>query len=247
MSATTAMPTAHSDTNHTSFQDLQPKRSSPSSNKSIPSGPATVSTPADPSATTINAIRLRNLQHSPLLRLPRELRDIITSYTLTTSLPPHHSSHHQHHQHHHHHHHHHHITSSSPSSSSSKPRLPPLLQTCTLLRPECAELYYSTQLLLAGGAPSPQYEKAFFRGFDPLHKKFVRRCHWLRDSYGTREQAMVRAGELDALTGTREGVWTVGFIDCFGGEGWEVGKSGRGRGRAVYVNCWGVVREAGRV
>lgn len=58
---------------------------------------------------------------------------------------------------------------------------------------------------------------------------------------------MRRAGELDRLTGTRVGVWTVGFIDVFDFEGRDVGSLGRGRGRAVYVNCLGEVREPGRV
>ena len=65
------------------------------------------------------------------------------------------------------------------------------------------------------------------------------------DAYGTREQAMRRAGELDRLTGTRAGVWTVGFIDFFDFGGRRGGKMGGGRG--VYVNCLGEVREPGRV
>ncbi|USW50458.1 hypothetical protein Slin15195_G037770 [Septoria linicola] len=162
---------------------------------------------------TLHDLRIHNQLSSPLLRLPRELRDLITSFHVSDY--------------------------SAPHSSSTTHTLPPLLQTCASLRPEVAEIYYSRKLLLAGGAPSPQYEKRFFNGFDPEHKKFIRRVHWLWDAYGTREQAMQRAGELDRLTGMREGVWTVGFIDIFAVEG-----EGR-RGRAVYVNARGSVREPG--
>lgn len=88
---------------------------------------------------------------------------------------------------------------------------------------------------MAGGAPSPSYEKHFFDGFDPAHLQFLRRVHWLYESFGTREDAMRRAGQLDVLSGLAgrgiRGVWTVGFIDIVG----------EGKGRAVYVNCDGEV------
>lgn len=171
--------------------------------------------PDSRSSTELAKIRCQNQSDSSLLRLPRELRDIIIAFSVLDPTPH------------------------SP--------LPPLLQTCHALRPEVAEIYYSKKLILAGGAPSPMYEKGFFRGFDPEHKRLVKRCHWLWDAYGTEQDAMKRARELDGLTGVREGVWTVGFIDVFGGDAnVENGDGERKRGaKAVYVNCRGEIREPG--
>jgi hypothetical protein len=162
-----------------------------------------VATPNEPPSPL--HLRDRNACTSPLLRLPRELRDVVIHHAITTHPAP---------------------------LSSQSSQLPALLGTSSQLRVETAEIFYARKLILAGGAPSPQYEKAFFDGFDPDHLRFVKRVHWLWDSYGTAEQAMRRAGELDALTGLRKGTWTVGFIDVFE----------HGRGKAVYVNCEGSVR-----
>ena len=167
---------------------------------------------SDPNSSTttedLNNLRCLNQTSSPLLRLPRELRDIIISFVVADHSAPH---------------------------SADHTGLPPLLQVCHQIRPEVAELYYGRKLIMAGGAPSPKYEKHFFDGFDPEHKRYLKRVHWLWDAYGTREQAMQRAGQLDRLTDMRDGVWTVGFIDVF-----ETRSA-----RAVYVNSRGVVKAPG--
>ncbi|KXT17360.1 hypothetical protein AC579_3887 [Pseudocercospora musae] len=149
-----------------------------------------------------------NRFNSPLLRLPRELRDIILSFVADDSPPP---------------------------LDARRSELPSLLSVSNQVRDEFAQIFYSRKLIMAGGAPSPSYEKRFFQGFCEGHKKYVRRVHWLWDSYGTKEQAVERARDLDGLTCVREGTWTVGYIDGFDGRG------------ARYVNALGTFGVAGCV
>ncbi|EME85309.1 uncharacterized protein MYCFIDRAFT_193651 [Pseudocercospora fijiensis CIRAD86] len=135
------------------------------------------------------SLRSKNKFTSPLLHLPRELRDIILTFISDASPPP---------------------------LDARRSPLPSLLSVSSQLRDEFAQIFYSRKLILAGGAPSPSYEKKFFQGFCQAHKKYVKRVHWLWDSYGTKEQAVARARELDAVSFMQEGTWTVGYIDGFG-------------------------------
>ncbi|KAF7193748.1 hypothetical protein HII31_04915 [Pseudocercospora fuligena] len=153
-------------------------------------------------------LRSNNQFNSPLLHLPRELRDLILGFVADDSPPP---------------------------LDARRSELPSLLSVSSQIRDEFAQIFYSRKLIMAGGAPSPSYERKFFEGFCDAHKKYVRRVHWLWDSYGTKEQAVSRARELDGLSGVREGTWTVGYIDGFDGRG------------ARYVNAFGTFRVAGCV
>lgn len=153
-------------------------------------------------------IRCHNLLNSSILQLPRELRDIILAFMVEDAPPP---------------------------LDARRSHLPAMLSVCRQIRDEFAQIFYARKLIMAGGAPSPRYEKRFFDGFDTSHKKYLRRVHWLWDSYGTKDQAVLRAADLDGLSGLRKGTWTVGYIDGF------VGRA------ASYVNAFGTVLVAGSV
>lgn len=177
--------------------------------KSVIHLPSIISMPVENVKSAVE-LRYMNQLQCPILRLPRELRDIVLDCVVSDSSCP---------------------------LDSNRTGLPAMLQVCHQLRDETAEIYYGRKLILAGGAPSPQYEKGFFSKFDPEHKKYVRRVHWLWDSYGTADRAMARAAELDRLTGLRDGTWTVGYIDVFGSRS----------AKSVYVNALGVERKKGAV
>ncbi|KXT05992.1 hypothetical protein AC578_365 [Pseudocercospora eumusae] len=103
-----------------------------------------ISSPIPKTESQCLELRSNNQFNSPLLRLPRELRDLILGFVADDCPPP---------------------------LDPRRSQLPSLLSVSSQIRDEFAQIFYSRKLIMAGGAPSPSYEKRFFEGFCAGHKK----------------------------------------------------------------------------
>ncbi|KAI5357908.1 hypothetical protein Slin14017_G119210 [Septoria linicola] len=125
-----------------------------------------------------------NQQESPLLRLPRELREEIVRLALLG-------------------------LSRLNSRWAMDPPISALIGVCRQLRAETAPIYFANTVIYR---EEDKEDRGYFSGFDHTYKKYIRRMALSDNCFGPDPDltaAIARAATLDAATSLRPGTWAV--------------------------------------